>query len=237
MAVKQPKTSKEDERRVGLQSFVGGMSTDQKYGQEFQFYYGRHIDFRKKPSQFSILPKTRKILAPTGLITGMTKVPSGKCYAVDDDGSIYVINTDLTSSEFGDLESSSAGGILYRQDADSVYLSTNTGMARIRAVSGSSPQLEVNWFLESKSEDVDAFSTDGGQVYNVKTSILNEGDSHRREFVSDIEPFIKIGIKIIAKGTGNWTLTMHDDANNELATATVVSANLNNNAINYFEFY
>jgi hypothetical protein len=55
-------------------------------------------------------------------------------------------------------------------------------------------------------------------------------------FAPDIEPFYSIQVYIVAKGTGNWTLTLHDSLNNQLAAVTVANASLTSNAYNEFKF-
>jgi hypothetical protein len=41
-------------------------------------------------------------------------------------------------------------------------------------------------------------------------------------------------VQIITPGTGDWTLTIHDDANNTLGSKTIANASLNANALNEF---
>lgn len=55
-------------------------------------------------------------------------------------------------------------------------------------------------------------------------------------FNPDIEPFYSINPYIVSKGTGDWTLTLHDALNNVLITTTVTNANLTNNSYNEFLF-
>lgn len=70
---------------------------------------------------------------------------------------------------------------------------------------------------------------------NVPT-VLAENTTDLCFFNPDIEPFYSINPYIVAKGTGNWTLTLHDSLNNVLATVTVANANLTNNSYNAFVF-
>jgi hypothetical protein len=65
---------------------------------------------------------------------------------------------------------------------------------------------------------------------------LTENTTDLCFFNPDIEPFYSIDVFIKAKGTGDWTLTLHDSLNNVLATVTVVNASLTNNAYNRFLF-
>jgi hypothetical protein len=55
-------------------------------------------------------------------------------------------------------------------------------------------------------------------------------------FNPDIEPGHSIWPYIVAKGTGNWTLTLHDALNDTLASVTVANASLTNKSYNEFAF-
>lgn len=77
--------------------------------------------------------------------------------------------------------------------------------------------------------------TNATNTYSVPTT-LSEASGNYCFFSPDIEPFHSIWVYISAKGTGNWTLTLHDSLNTQLAQVTVSNANLNNNAYNKFAF-
>ena len=221
---------------VGLTSFVGGMSVDRKFGTENQFYNSRHIDFRKKPSQFSVLPKTAKTSGGVvvDLVQDMVMVPSGICYAVGNAGSIYKITAAGIWSRIGTLGENGGADIHYRADSDAVYITGISKIARIKAVS-TAPVLQLDWFQEGVSSDSNAYKVGGANLYTLATAI-NEATINRRLFIPDIEPFSKIGVHVIAKGTGDWTLTLHDDMNNTLEAVTIASASVNSNSMNYFVF-
>lgn len=72
-------------------------------------------------------------------------------------------------------------------------------------------------------------------TYTVPTS-LTEAQGNFCFFAPDIEPFYSIQIYIVAPGTGNWTLTLHDSLNNQLAQVTVSNALLKANSYNEFKF-
>lgn len=55
-------------------------------------------------------------------------------------------------------------------------------------------------------------------------------------FNPDIEPFYSINPYIVAKGTGDWTLTLHDALNNVLGSVTILNAALTNTSYNQFKF-
>lgn len=221
---------------VGLPSFVAGESQDVKFGAKYQYDYGRHIDVRKKPSGFSVLPGTAKTSAGvvTDLVQDMTQIPSGIRYAVGDSGNVYKVTTAGVWSKEGNLGENGGAGILYRADNDCVYITGQTKVARIKNAS-TVPVLDVNWFKGGYSTAITCTLSGGTNTYSVPL-VISETPTNMRPFISDIEPLTQIGVKIVAKGTGDWTMTIHDDANNLLGTTTITNANLVSGQVNYFTF-
>lgn len=78
-------------------------------------------------------------------------------------------------------------------------------------------------------------TTNATQTYTLPTTLTESGLSYCY-FSPDIEPFYSIAVYIAAKGTGNWTLTLHDSLNNQLAAVTITNANLTSGAYNEFVF-
>lgn len=220
---------------IGLSSFYGGWSTDKQLGAKAQFYYSQHIDFRKNPSSFTLLPKTTQTDGGVvvDLVQGMDQINSGARYALGDAGWIYGITTAGVWSALANMGEAGGAGILYRSDVDHLYMTGQTKVARIPRVStGSAPQ--INWFANGASSCITCTKTGGATTYALPT-VIDEANN-KRPFTSDIEPLYKIGVKVTTKGTGDWTLTLHDDANTVLGTSTILTANVNSNAINYFVF-
>lgn len=221
---------------VGLPSFVAGESQDAKFGAKYQYDYGRHIDVRKKPAGFSVLPGMAKTSAGvvTDLVQDMTQVPSGIRYALGDSGNVYKITTAGVWSKLGNIGQTGGAGILYRSDADCIYITGQTKVARIKTVS-TVPTLDINWFTMGVSTATTCSMTGGTNTYSLPQTI-QETAVNERTFVSDIEPLVQIGVKVVAKGTGDWTMTIHDDANNLLGSAIITNANLVNGQLNNFTF-
>jgi hypothetical protein len=97
------------------------------------------------------------------------------------------------------------------------------------------PTLKQSLYANSKSVDTAATATGGTNTYAVPTSI-SEAATAFRSFVSDIEPLYSIKVKIPTKGTGNWTLTLHDGQNNVLGTSTLANGSITNGQLNEFVF-
>jgi len=66
------------------------------------------------------------------------------------------------------------------------------------------------------------------------TNAVNEGATHIQTFTPTKKYTTRIGVWVVAKGTGNWTLVVHDASNNILASKTITNASLTEGAFNYF---
>lgn len=220
---------------IGPTNFFGGMSVDSKLGTEGQFYYGQHLDFRKNPSNFSILPGTRR--ADNGVVTDLVQaidqVTSGSRYALGDAGNVYKV-TNGVWSKVTNLGESGGAGLVYRSDLDMVYFSGQSKVGRIQRVSTLN-SIQPNFFKNGISTSPTCFKSGGTNTYTVPL-VISETSVNMRSFTSDIEPLYQIGVRVVAKGTGDWTLTLHDDANTNLGAVTVTNANLANGQNNYFIF-
>lgn len=221
---------------VGNTTFFGGMSVDSNLGTDGQFYYGQHLDFRKNPSSFSILPGTRR--ADNGvvidLLQAMDQVTSGIRYGLGDAGNVYKVDTSGVWSKISSLAENGGAGLVYRADLDNVYFSGQSKVGRIRRVTTSN-QIQPDFFKNGISSSATCYKTGGTNTYTPILTVT-ESTANLRSFTSDIEPLYQLGVKVISKGTGDWTLTLHDDANTNLGSVTVTNANLANNQINYFTF-
>jgi hypothetical protein len=223
---------------LGLNRFYGGWATDKQMGSTAQFYYSRALDFRKNPSNMSVLPApiNSSGSAVTDLILDMDQIGTGVKYAVGDSGNVYRVTTANVWSKIINIGENSGAGLLYRPDVDMIYITGQTKVARYPRVSTGSLGFQPNWFSQGISTCSTCYKTGGTATDAVPTTIDEISAVNRRSFTADIEPLSQIGINIATKGTGNWTLTLHDDANTVLGTVTVANANLTSNKINYFVF-
>lgn len=223
---------------IGLNKFFGGWSSDKQLGSDGQFYYSRSIDFRKKPSSFTILPKPANTDGGivVDLVQAMDQLNSGVRYALGDAGWLYKITTAGVWSAVANIGEAGGAGLLYRSDVDMLYATGQTKVSRIPRASSGNP-IQTNWFENGVSSCTTCTKSGGTNTYTVPVAStpLDEGVVNRRTFTSDVEPLYKIGVRVVAKGTGNWTLTLHDDANNSLGAVTITTANLTA-GMNYFVF-
>lgn len=233
------------------QEFYGGKATDAKVGIGKSFGDSQAMDFRKQPSQLTVLPGTRNIAAGnlSDLIQGIVQVNDGTRFATGSLGNFYRINTSNSVSNEGQVGQNGGAGIVYRPDTDSVYFSGQTTVSSFGRISAS-PTIQANRYAQSVSADpyvtqlLDSnnvpvtptvYRTSAAALYTLKTA-LSEATTDKCPFLPDIEPFYSVKVKVDNKGAGDWTLTLHDDANNTLSAVTITNANLKSGQYNEFIF-
>lgn len=234
------------ERAYVYKSWVGGQATDKKVGQANAFANSQSLDFRKSPSQMSVLPGTRR--ADNGVVTDLVQnevmTQSGRTYSVGSHGNVYTMNPAYTWSLFGNIGSAGTFGIDYRQDQDAIYIAGTTTVSSITNISGT-PSFNPSYYGESQSTynntsnagfNVNSNQSGSIQTTTIQTSYVEGITSQERFFQSDIQPISKIGVMVVSKGSGDWTLVVHDGLNNLLGTVTIVNSNLVTGTVNYFVF-
>lgn len=221
--------SNQENKILTNQNFYGGQSSDEALGTVASFSYSRAMDHRSNPSQLSVLPGPRKISAGVcqDLPLNVVQIRSGTRYAYGDQGNIYKIDTSNVVTYFNKLPTGS-DGMVYRSDSDAIYLATQTDVRRMYPMSGT-PTVDQTYGV-SKSIDTASYRTGGTLTYTVPTT-LTENDYI--SFQPDIEPFYSFKVKVIAKGTGDVTLTLHDGLNNVLATVTKTAANMTTGLVEF----
>ena len=218
-----------------IQEFYGGQSSNASIGTRASFAVGRSLEFRRDPGALSVLPGPRKISGTvvTDLPMNIVQVANGSRYAFGDTGNFYKIATNNVVTEISNTLTSGSDGLLYRSDSDAIYMATANTLERYAPISGT-PTFDQSYGA-SKSIDTACTRTGGALTYSVPVAI-SETATALCSFQPDIEPFYSIKVKVVAKGTGDWTLTLHDGLNTVLGTATVANAGLTNGVLNEFKF-
>lgn len=232
--------------------FAGGWSTDARIGVNNSQAFTQGLDFRKSPAQISVLPGP--VREDTGvcrdLVLNEVMAANGVIYAAGNAGYIYKRTTAGSWSVEGKMSAGTAG-LDYRKDTDAVYATSNNAVSLLTPIVNASasnptifvPDKYVASYSTYNNSSVVGFNVSAYQAGSTSTTLidiastpLNESPSKIRYFQTDIEPLVKISVFIVNKGTGNWTLTLHDGLNNVLATSTVTNTNLRNNNWNDFLF-
>lgn len=215
--------------------FAGGEANDDKEGTQSSVAKLVGLEHRKHATRLTLKPKGRQDANQaivTDLPVGAARVANGDTYFIGDTGRFYKRTVAGAYSLIGTLASASAKGILYRDDADAIYLTqVNGSVARYWPLSGSpvAASLTDPWC----GNVVDQNRTSGATTYTTPVAIA-ETAANKFSFQPQCSPQYSTKVKVVAKGTGNWTLTLHDDANNNLGAATIANGSLTNGALNEF---
>lgn len=222
-------------RAIVFNRFDGGWSSDEQIGIQNSHAYSSHIDFRKKPSQMTVLPAPSrddggKVI---GLVQNMEMDDDGNIYAIDDGGFLYKRDTSGNYTVMG-MVNDGAYGLSFRNDIDKFLIASTTTLSDYSPVSNN-PVIRSNKFRANSSTDPNASSTGGSEVYTLKTAV-SEDLNNKREFQPDIEPLYSIKVFVVDAGTGDWTLGIYDDEDNQLATKTITNSNIVEGQLNEFVF-
>ena len=217
--------SNQNDKVLSVQEFYGGQSSNPVIGPRASFSYGRALEFRRNPAELTVLPGPRKISGGvvTDLIMNIVQVDDGTRYAFGNTGKFYKIDTSNVVTSIGNSFQSGSDGLLYRSDSDAIYMATAKTVERYASVSNS-PTFDQT-YGPSKSIDPSASASGGTAAYTLPTTI-SELAADKCPFTPDIEPFYSIKVKVVDRGTGNWTLTLHDGLDTILATKTISNAAL-----------
>ena len=63
---------------------------------------------------------------------------------------------------------------------------------------------------------------------------ISETATNKQTFVPTKSKCTRIGVYPVAKGTGSWTVTVHDASNVVQGSITIANASLTNGVVNYF---
>ena len=142
------------------------------------------------------------------------------------DGQIYANNNlQLTGNE---------GGLKAYWTLNSVYTDKSGNTNTLTPVN--SPTFDtsdVPYPAPTTRLDIDQSYTTTGQTYAVGTTI-SEASTDMLSFTPLYDPQKSVDLNIAAKGTGNWTVTVHDQQNKVVASVTVANVTLATSG--YYEF-
>lgn len=217
-------------------TWSGGVSVDAKLGSDNSFKASQGINHRKKASSIELHRKFVKesgttvdtavhqgVRAPDGSVffMGETKIYRRTKDTVGAPGSYSVFQSGLTNIKSG----------AFNLDRKEIFVPSDKTIHAIKYATGS-PVFQAD--MVGQLKDKETINT-GALTYTIPLAIT-EVATAKIEFQPDIEPYIRVGFYVVAKGTGNITLTLHDAANAVLGTVVVAAASLTNGAVNYFTF-
>lgn len=222
-----------------IDSWVGGSSMFKRIAPENGYYTSTHIDIHSDYNQVTLKKKPVKISGSTvtDLIHWMHDGSpfDDKRYFYGNAGCIYSCDSDGTNwsklrTLGAGLSSTAQGALVFN---DFYYYATAAAIGRYGKLSGT-PAFNDDVFSDGVTNR-DQYSDFGIETYTPPVAI-SESDEDKKSFVPNNEPYITIAVYVVAKGTGDWTVTLHDQNDVVVATDTVANASLTNGQLNNFTF-
>lgn len=219
-------------RVLTVDSLIGGEGEDKKVGVTDGFYRSQSIDFRKRPSRWELLPGTVKESGSVvdTAVQDMVRV---------DDGTLFLMGgtkiyrrtkeaqggngtyTEIIDSADGLTNADSA---VYNRDRSKIYIPDGKVIHAIDDPDSATTDSDFNDSLIGEVLDYEV-SSGALNTYAVPTSI-SEADADKIEWQPEAEPLSSIEVIVVARGSADLTLTVHDAADNEVASVTVLNADL-----------
>ena len=216
-------------------TFSGGISAGSRSGYKGAYQDGIGVDIRTDPDSVQSLRKLVKESGTTvtGLVKWMVEYGSDK-WMYDDSGKIYKRTSAAAYTNPKSVSSSTGQGIGFFKtlNVDYGWYASSLTIGRIDTLSGTPGFTDA--YFETNNLDVDQSQDLGiANTYTVPTSIT-ESATTQRNFTPTKTSINSLSVWVVAKGTGNLTLTIHDSNNAVIATQTIANASLTNGAYNKF---
>lgn len=220
--------------------FAGGMSEGSKRGYTGAFQDGYGLDFRSDPDVLSL---TRALKKDSGssvvdLILDTAEAPNGDVYFYGNTGHLYKRTSGgVYSQPKGAAITNSVGNGLAIFN-NKLWYAYNTGIGKANLPASASTDFTDDYFV-SADDDAEFYSGVFGMVntYTLPQNTPNEGSTHRKSWTATGSPILGVVVRIAAKGTGDWTVIVHNASNNEITRTTLTNAALGAaSSTTYFQF-
>lgn len=221
------------QKNLIINSWTGGISNNRKIATPNSYQFSKNLDILKDANSVTLNPKTIRASGNTVtdlVLWGIDGSPyDGNRYFYGEQGNLYKENSSEVWTNIRTVSDSNGQGLAVF--ANYLYYASDTGLGRYGPLSGT-PTFNDN-FLADGITNLDQSGSGTGQTYAVPVAI-SESATNRQTFVPTRDPVASFQVYIVAKGTGNWTITLHDADNNVLGNSTVANASLSNGALNTF---
>lgn len=206
-------------------SGIGGVSDGSRAGYKGAYADGIGVDVRSDPDKISSNNALTKDSSTT--VTDLVKwirEYNGEYYMYGDSGKIYNRATNGTYTNIKTVSDSNGQGMEIFNE--SLWYANDDGLGKATGIGGTE-SFEDDYFLTETTEIDNEYDEDNtGQTYTVPSSIT-ETAANKIVFTADYDEYIAVGFAINAKGTGDWTITVHLDADDSvIAEKTIENANL-----------
>ena len=211
-----------------ISDYSGGISPNEKLFQKNSALFIKRLEIHEDPSHLvqSRLPAKVSGTTVTGLphwCSDGTPWDTNR-YFYDEDGEIYRETSGGTWSNIRSVSNSSGNG-MHVFDGGLWYASDeNVG------VYANLDQPSTLAFNDTIFEDdVYNISQIGGgttNTYTTPVTPISETDTNKLTFTNQHDPIMKMVLNIVSKGSGDWTITVHDTKNTVLHQQTWTNASL-----------
>lgn len=220
-----------------VDNFTGGISEGTKRGYVGSFNDGLGLDFRTDPDKLGVMPKLKLDYTPSLLITNMITQGANVWMCGNDLGSTAIIYRRIA----GAYTSIAKGGYGLEYFKGSIWSASKTALLKITnpdtANLSGTTDIYDNYFVTPDELIYKRGVTDTlpspYNSYTLGTSISENADKKcsilfNSSRVSGVpSPYIKgIVLYVITKGTGSWTLILHDASNVSLGQTVITNASL-----------
>lgn len=144
-------------------------------------------------------------------------------YFYDSGGKIY---KETSASSWSVLRTvSGGGGEGFLVFDNYLYYPQATELGRYGPLDGT-PAFQDSfsgWWIATQLQDTRGGT---GAADYVPPTAIDETATHRQTFVGNKDPIVSITIDVDVVGSGDWTVTVHDAANNSIGAKTIVNASV-----------
>lgn len=208
--------------------FSGGMSTiSKKSGIKNSAQFIKALDIFEDPNYATLAKETVKKSSTTvdGLIHWLVDASPHNTnrYAYDAQGKIYKITSADAVSVLQTTSNSVGEGLLVHDDY--LYYALTKNIGRYGLLSGT-PAFDddiTSWWLVA---DLQTTGGGTGAADYVPPTSISEAATARQTFTADHDPVESITIDVDVVGSGDWTVTLHDQANRSLGTSTIANGSM-----------
>lgn len=224
------------EQKLVIKDWSGGIATiGEKKDVSNSSRWLKNLNPFESPDYITLARKPTKVSGTT--VTGLPHwAEDGSPWATDryfygSGGKIYKETSGGSWSSLRTVSGSTGCGL--KAFDDYLYYSLTAELGRYGLLSGT-PAFDDS-FLSDDTNDLDQSLNTSGQTYTTPTTI-SEAATARQTFVPTKDPLKSVEILVAAKGTGDWTVTVHDSNNTLIGAKTLTSANVTASDDNKFTF-
>lgn len=206
--------------------WFGGNSFSNKMSQN-QFGCRRLVNFdiHRDPSYLYTNPQMNKIsgnvVKDLILFSADASPYNTNKYHIGNVGRLYQEDSLANVTYLSSISDSVGNGLEIFDDY--LYYMNNTTIGRYGKLSDT-PSFSPD-FLSDGTTNVDQSLVATGDTYTLKASI-SELAVDKQTFTPTRDPLKSIQLNILAKGSGDWTLVVHDSNDVEIASVTVINTDL-----------